>query len=85
MTKTERHDQVPVVSIPSIECRFPFVALANSDKIIRTPEVQFGEDLRSLKTIKQFGYKRKRAAILNGNFVESTVVNARTQGPIFFF
>lgn len=65
ISKTKWHYQILKVSQVSIECRFPFIALANTDQVVGISQIQLTKDCGPLKELKGRGEERQRVLVLN--------------------
>jgi hypothetical protein len=66
-----------------VEGGLPFVTFIDPDKMVSMPEIDFGEELSLLRTIKEVRDARKWITVFLGEFVESPEVDTKSEGPIF--
>src|SRR5712672_1357122 len=74
VTKTEGHDEWLKEAERALEGCFPFVTFADTDVIVTPADVELCEVTRSLELIDEFGNKRKRSGIFDGDIVNGAIV-----------
>jgi len=79
------HDEAFEVTIACPEGCFPFIARFDTEKVVGTTEVEFGEDFGATETVEGFRDERKGIAVLDGDAVEATVVDTETERTILLF
>ena len=75
-------DEVLIVPLPTSESSLPLIPLPDPNLVIGVAEVNFGEDLRKVKSIQHFRYEGEGEAVFNCHFVESPVVDYQAKLPI---
>jgi hypothetical protein len=70
------------VTVAGPERSLPFIATLDRDPIIGVLQVKRGEDLRSAQPIEHLRNERKRRMVLNGEVVQSAVVNAKAHTAV---
>ena len=76
------HQQVFPVFCWGIECCLPLIPLSNAHQVVGVVEVQLGEEGGTLQEFKGGRHQGKRVPVLDGDVIDRTIVNARTQGPV---
>src|SRR5712671_5911637 len=74
VTKTEGHDKWLEEAERALEGCFPFVTFVDTDVIVTPADVKLCEVTRSLELINEFGNKRKRSGIFDGDIVNGAIV-----------
>ncbi|KAM0004882.1 hypothetical protein Hdeb2414_s0226g00840021 [Helianthus debilis subsp. tardiflorus] len=82
--QTKRHNHELVMSIASAKSGFWNVLFEDSKLVITRTKIDFGETGSALKLIKEVVDTRKGITILNGEFVELTIVDTHAEEPSFF-
>lgn len=85
ISKTKWHYQILKVSQVSIECCFPFIALANTDRVVGIPQIQLTKDCGPLKELKGRGEERQRVLVLNCYVIQSAMVYTWLKRLVFLF
>jgi hypothetical protein len=80
--ETKGHDKAFEESIAGPESGLPLVSRSNSKKIVCSTKVEFGEDLGTAKTIKSLTDQRDGVPILDGNPVETPIIDAETKRTV---
>jgi hypothetical protein len=80
--ETKGHDKAFEEPIAGPESGLPLVSRSNSKKIVCSTKVEFGEDLGTAKTIKSLADQRDGVPILDGNPVETPIIDAETKRTI---
>ncbi|KAM0023987.1 hypothetical protein Hdeb2414_s0022g00610551 [Helianthus debilis subsp. tardiflorus] len=83
--QTKRHNHELVMSIASAKSGFGNVLFEDSKLMITRTKIDFGETSSALKLIKEIVDTRKRVTILDGEFVELTIIDTHAKGTIFLF
>src|SRR5712672_3385440 len=85
VTKTKGHDKWLEEAKRALDGCFPFVTFSDTDVIVTPTDIKLGEVTRSLELIDEFGNKRKRSGILDGNIVNGTIVLDGSKGAAAAF
>jgi hypothetical protein len=81
----ERHHLPFVEAISSFEGGLPFISGSDPDLMIPTPQVNLGKDCCSMQLVNQIIKSRYWKAVLDGNFVNGSAVNAHPPCTVFFW
>lgn len=68
------------MAVVSAEGCLPLVALFDAQEIVRTAEVQLGENLSVGKAVRRLGCKRNRLTVPHGDQVQRSIVHTQTEG-----
>ncbi|MFS8031537.1 hypothetical protein Hanom_Chr17g01547061 [Helianthus anomalus] len=82
-TKTHNHELV--MSIASTKSGFGNILFENSKLMITRTKIDFGEPGSALELVKEIVDTRKRVTILDGEFVELTIIDTHAERTIFPF
>jgi hypothetical protein len=80
--ETEWHNEPFIGAIARAERSLPFIAFSDADQMVRMPEIDFGVDLCVARGIQEVRDAWERVAIFLRDLVESSEVNAKTEGTI---
>ncbi|MFS7983058.1 hypothetical protein Hanom_Chr11g00970071 [Helianthus anomalus] len=83
--QAKRHNHELVMSIASTESGFGNVLFEDSKLVITRTKINFGEAGSALKLVKEVVDTRKRVMILDGEFVELTIIDTHAKRTIFLF
>ena len=83
MAKAEEHDGGFKESFVGDEGRFPLVAIFDSDIVVPSMNIEFGEVMSILQLVNEVGNERKGVGIVGGVFVEVSIVLAGVEFAIF--
>ncbi|MFS7971870.1 hypothetical protein Hanom_Chr09g00837931 [Helianthus anomalus] len=83
--QAKRHNHELVVSIASAKSGFGNVLFENSKLMITRTKIDFGETGSALELVKEIVDTRKRVTILDGEFVELTIIDTHAERTIFLF
>ena len=82
--KPERHHAVLKMAIAHPEGHLPLVALLDPDQVVCQPDVELGVHLHTNQPVKRLVDQGQRVAVLLGEVVEPSIVNAQLQGAVLF-
>ena len=82
--EAERHDGVLEMPIPSPEGGLGNVLGVDADLVVAMTQVDLGKNRGTMEAVEEFINAGKGVAVLNGDVVKAAVVNAQTEGTIFF-
>lgn len=68
----------------SVKCNLPLIPLSNANKMVSVAQVEFGKYGSSLQYLKGCGHIRQWITVLDGDFVEASVIYAGPKTPILF-
>ena len=80
--ESEGHDGVFEVAVAAAEGGLPFVSRGDPNEVVRAAEIEFGEEPSLGEAIEGFRDEWERVAVLEGKFVESSVVDAQPEGAV---
>ena len=80
--QAKRHYKILVVSSWGVESRLPIVSFPDSDEVISVAQVKFGENGGPLEQFKGSRDEWQRVTVLYGDFIQSSVVNTRSQSLV---
>ena len=83
ISKTERHNQIFVMSETGSKSRLPFIAFRDTYLIVRAGNIKLAELLCTLESILQLSDQGQRVAILDSHVVQASVVDTEPKGSIF--
>jgi hypothetical protein len=83
--ETKRHHQELVKTITSGESSFRNVTRSNFDLMITRMEIDIGENFGSSQLIKKNVDSGKRIFVLDGHYIERSVINTQPQATILLF
>ena len=81
--KSERHNKPFKGAIASPKGGFPFVTFGDADQVVSMPEVDLGIDRGATGSGEEVGDKWKGVAVLLGNLIETTVIDAKAERTVF--
>ncbi|KXN84319.1 hypothetical protein AN958_12756 [Leucoagaricus sp. SymC.cos] len=84
ISETKRHYQPFEGTIAGPKSSFPLIAFIDMDKIVGMLQVYLGVQAGFAGSIQEIRNKREWVAILFGNVVETTEIDAKMQGTVFF-
>ena len=70
------------MSLWCVEGRLPLFSLSDTDQVVGIPQVEFGEDRCPLELLKGGGELRKGIAVLHRNVVQTSIIDAGSQGLV---
>jgi hypothetical protein len=73
------------VTVAGVEGSFGNILRRDADLVVRSTEIDFGEDGSTSHAIKEIIHARQRSSVLDGELVESAVVDAHTERTAFLF
>jgi len=79
----EGHYKVLERAVAGAERGFPLIALADSDIVVASAEVDFGVDFRVAEAIEEVTYEWEWVLIPFGDGVQVSVVDAEAEGAVF--
>src|SRR6478752_8408428 len=80
--QSEGHNAILVVAIARTKGRFPFVAVRDPHKVVAAAEINLGEHLGRPEAVDGFADQRERVAVLDGDLVESAVVDTEAEAAV---
>ena len=80
----ERHHAVLKMAVARPEGHLPLIALLDLDEVVRRPDVELGVHLRADQPVKRLVDQGQRVAVLPGEVVEPSIVDAQPQGAVLF-
>jgi hypothetical protein len=83
--ETKRHYQELVKTVTSGESGFRNVTRSNFDLMITRTKVDLGENFGSSQLIKKNIDSGKRIFVLDGDYIERSVIHTQSQATIFLF
>ena len=74
-----------IESFLGLESYFPYIDGLDQNLMISQLEVKIRKELSTFQAVNEFIYPCKRIHVLYSNLVESPIVNAHVQSPIFLW
>ena len=85
ISETKGHYQPFIRPIAGVESCFPLVSRNNLDKMVCMPEIYLGVDFGLAGGVQKVGDQGEWVAILFGNFIEASEVNAEPERTVLLF
>ena len=82
---TKGHYQPFIRSIVGMKSCFPLISRHNSDKMVHMPEIYLGVDFGQAGGVQKARDQGEWIAILFGNFIKASKVNAESERTILLF
>jgi len=83
--EAEGHDGVFEVAVTTAEGSFPLVSRSDPNEVVCSTKIKFGEEFCLGESIEGFGDEGEGVAILEGDLVESSVVDAKAERSVLLF
>ena len=82
--KPKWHHAVLKMAVARPEGHLPLVTLLDPDQVVHQPDVKLGVHLHANQPVKRLVDQEQRVAVLPGEVVEPSIVDAQLQGAILF-
>ncbi|WZZ35469.1 hypothetical protein YC2023_018870 [Brassica napus] len=79
------HHHKLIMPIACTEGRLPHISISYRNLVVSRCQVNFIEPRSSLQLVQQLVNTRKRILILDGHFVQTSIVDTKSETPIFLF
>jgi hypothetical protein len=83
--KAERHHRIFEMPVTCAKDCFPFFTLSYSDLVILLAKVKFGVPFVFGEAVESLPDERQRVAVLDGKFIEATIIDGETEFSISLF
>ena len=83
ISESERHNTPFRGAIIDMEYGFPPVTFLNLDKMVSVLEIDFGEELSPVRTVKEVGDAGKQVMVFLCDFIEALEIDTKLKEAIF--
>ena len=81
--KAKKHDLIFEITIPSLECRLPFIAFTNPYTIIDIGKIQLGKSFCPTELIQRLANQRQWISVFDSNIIEALIIHAKAEASIW--
>src|SRR3954471_17994631 len=83
--ETERHYCELIMTVARAKGHLWYILILDADLVVARAKVEFGKYFGALDSIKDLIYARERVPILDGQFIQGSIVDTHPQASVFLF